>query len=49
MCAEMCSDYTYFGVQYAKTCGCGDEYGKYGKYEDDTRCSMKCSGWGGAG
>ena len=31
----------YAGLQYASQCFCGDEYDKYGRFNN---CNMKCAG-----
>jgi hypothetical protein len=49
-CAEFCEGYTYFGVEYASECFCGNELG--GEAAPEEECSYICGGdatqWCGA-
>jgi len=41
-CAQLCSGYTYFGVQDGNQCFCGNSYGAYGVSSGG--CNMACAG-----
>ena len=40
-CRSYCREYYYFGLQYAKECYCGNEYGSHGRAPED-ECNMTC-------
>jgi len=35
--------FKYFGLQFARTCFCGNDYGKHGE-KPVTECNMGCTG-----
>jgi len=39
VCAELCSEYVYFGLQWDKQCRCGNSFGKHGSAQ-----SCSCTG-----
>ncbi|KAG7291999.1 hypothetical protein NEMBOFW57_002029 [Staphylotrichum longicolle] len=41
-CADLCKDYSYFGLEYSRECFCGDELGGHAAPEED--CSELCMG-----
>ncbi|KAI0127330.1 WSC domain-containing protein [Xylariales sp. AK1849] len=41
-CAGLCDDYSYFGVEYALECYCGDEF--TGAQEPESDCNYLCGG-----
>lgn len=43
-CQAFCSAYTYFGVEYARECYCGNTFGTGSTLVADSECSMTCSG-----
>ncbi|EON63806.1 hypothetical protein W97_03034 [Coniosporium apollinis CBS 100218] len=43
-CAANCAQYTYFGIEYASECFCGNQLAASSKLTDSTQCSMTCSG-----
>lgn len=43
-CASFCSAYTYFGVEYARECYCGDIFGTGSVAAPAADCSMTCAG-----
>lgn len=43
-CAEYCSDYQYFGLEWGHVCSCGNSYGSYGEL-DASECDRDCSGY----
>jgi hypothetical protein len=42
-CRELCSNYTYFGLQATNNCLCGNSYGRYGQVAE-SECNKPCSG-----
>jgi hypothetical protein len=44
-CRSACSGYTYFAMQEANTCLCGNRLGLYGQAAE-SNCNMKCQGNG---
>ncbi len=43
-CAAFCAGYTYFGIEYAQECYCGNQLMSRSTTATDERCSMTCSG-----
>lgn len=43
-CQAYCSAYTYFGVEYARECYCGNSFGTGSTLVADSDCSMTCAG-----
>ncbi|WWC68300.1 uncharacterized protein I206_102224 [Kwoniella pini CBS 10737] len=44
LCASTCAGYTYFGVEYARECYCGNTFQAGSATVTDGRCSMVCMG-----
>lgn len=43
-CAEFCSNYKYFGTEYAYECYCADSLDPSSSEADPSECNMPCSG-----
>ncbi|CAI4210256.1 unnamed protein product [Parascedosporium putredinis] len=43
-CAEFCSNYKYFGTEYASECYCADSLDPSSSEADPSECNMPCSG-----
>lgn len=43
-CAAFCSGYTYFGVEYARECYCGNSFGAGSVVAPATDCNFPCAG-----
>ncbi|KAF2808095.1 WSC-domain-containing protein [Mytilinidion resinicola] len=43
-CANFCSEYTYFGLQYSAECYCGSKLSSSSTLGPDNQCSMTCKG-----
>jgi hypothetical protein len=43
-CADFCSGYEYFGVEYSTQCFCGNFFANPTYTVDSTACNMPCSG-----
>jgi hypothetical protein len=43
-CAATCAGYTYFGLEYARECYCGNSLGAGSVNATDAKCTMTCKG-----
>ena len=43
-CATYCSGYTYFGLEYANECYCGNSFGTGSVKTVEDQCTMNCAG-----
>ncbi|OAA65943.1 legume lectin domain containing protein [Niveomyces insectorum RCEF 264] len=43
-CARFCAGYTYFGVEYADQCFCGNQLSAGSARVDDAQCTFACAG-----
>jgi hypothetical protein len=43
-CARSCAGYTYFGLEHASECFCGDELNSKNEIVSDVKCGLRCAG-----
>ncbi|EUC32557.1 hypothetical protein COCCADRAFT_43889, partial [Bipolaris zeicola 26-R-13] len=44
ICADFCTDYAFYGVQYSTHCFCGNSFETSTKSVDESECNGKCGG-----
>ena len=42
LCAEFCSEYYFYGLQFGSECYCSNEFGRYGQVSE-SQCNMPCN------